>query len=80
MINPELQVMTRDGRPARIIATNETNEMGGYSYPILAEVEHPNHTGQFIRWHFMGNGQWKSNDSCNNNDLIHPWMAQGVAA
>ena len=80
MINPELQVMTRNGRSARIVATGETNKMGGYSYPILAEVEHPNEPGQFVRWHYMPNGQWKSNDSCNNNDLIHPWMAQGVAA
>lgn len=80
MINPEIQVMTRDGRSAKIISVNESNEMGGYSYPILAEVEHPNEAGELVRWHFMANGQWKSNDSCNNNDLIHPWMARSVAA
>lgn len=78
MINPEIQVMTRDGRSAKIISVNETSKMGGYEYPILAEVEHPNEAGEIVRWHFMANGQWKSNDSCNNNDLIHPWMAHSV--
>ena len=47
---------------------------------LFAEVEHPNEAGEIVRWHYMANGQWKSNDSCNNNDLIHPWMAQSVSA
>ena len=80
MINPELQVMTRDGRVATILSVSEKTKMGGYTYPILAEVEHPNKAGELVRWHFMANGQWKSNDSCNNNDLVNPWMARSVAA
>lgn len=79
MINPELQVMTRDGRQAKIVAVDASHDMGGYQYPIVAEVDHPNDPGALVLWHYMANGQWKSNDSCNNNDLIHPWMAQAVA-
>lgn len=78
MIKPNLQVMTRDGRAARIVSVDSTHQMGGYRYPIQAEVESPNNPGEVIRWHYMANGQWKSNDACNGNDLVHPYMAQKI--
>lgn len=78
MIKPGLQVMTRDGRDARIVSIDEGPKMGGYRYPILAEVEHPNNKGEFVLWHYMANGQWRSNDACNGNDLVHPYMAQKI--
>lgn len=64
------QVVTRDGRQARILSMTEKNQMGPYLYPILAEVEHPNEPGEWVAWHYMANGQWKSNDPENHNDLI----------
>jgi hypothetical protein len=69
-------VRTRDGRKARIIATDQTvTEGGGYIYPIRAEVEHPNERGKFVRWNYLADGRWKSNERRNHNDLVNerPW-------
>lgn len=73
-------VRTRDGRKARIIATNQTvSEGGGYVYPIRAQVEHPNEPGSFVEWNYLADGRWKSNDHHNHNDLVnesvwHCWL------
>lgn len=63
-------VMTRDGRAARILSFTEQHQEGPYFYPILAEVEHPNEIGAWLRWHYMADGRWKSNDPHNGNDLV----------
>lgn len=75
MIDTSKAIRTRDGRKARIIATNSTHMMGPYRYPIIAEVEHPNEPGQWVRWHYMEDGRWKSNEPGNHNDLLNemPW-------
>lgn len=64
-------ICTRDLRAARIIGADSAHMMGPYRYPIVAEVEHPNEPGQWVRWNYMSNGQWKSNDHENNNDLVN---------
>lgn len=68
-------VMTRDGRDARLLSVTEQHMEGPYPYPILAEVEHPNEPGNWLRWHYLADGRWKSNDPANGNDLIpyRPW-------
>ena len=69
-------VRTRDGRKARIIAADQTvSEGGGYVYPIRAEVEHPNDPKKVIRWNYLADGRFKSNEDRNPNDLINerPW-------
>ena len=74
--DPTKPVRTRDGRTARILATDQTvSEGGGYVYPIRAEVEHPNKPGARVQWNYLANGRWKSNDAHNRNDLVNerPW-------
>ena len=63
-------VMTRDGRAARVLTFTSDHTEGPYPFPVVAEVEHPNEVGSWLRWHYMANGQWKSNDPANPNDLI----------
>lgn len=72
-------VMTRDGRAARILSFTEKHAEGPYHYPILAEVEHPNEVGTWVRWHYMADGRWKSNDPENGNDLVplRQWKPDG---
>jgi hypothetical protein len=71
MIRTTDQVMTRDGRAARILSFTERHEEGPYNLPILAEVEHPSEVGVWLRWHYMADGRWKSNGDFNDpNDLI----------
>ena len=57
MIRLDHEVMTRDGRAARILSRTETHVMGPYHYPLLAEVEHPNEPGGWVRWHYMADGR-----------------------
>lgn len=74
--DPSKPVRTRDGRAARILATNQTKtEGGGYIYPIRAEVEHPAKPGETICWNYLADGRWKSNEARNRNDLVNeqPW-------
>lgn len=75
IIRTDAHVMTRDGRAARIVSMTETHQMGPYLYPIRAEVEHPSEPGQWVTWHYMADGRWKSNDPENHNDLVayQPW-------
>lgn len=75
MIRLDAHVMTRDGRAATIISRTESHVMGPYEYPILAEIENPNDPSQKVRWHYMADGRWKSNENNNHNDLIayQPW-------
>lgn len=70
ILRTDAQVMTRDGRAARVLSFVEPRVEGPYPYPILAEVEHPNEPGAWLRWHFMADGRWKSNDDRNPNDLV----------
>lgn len=70
MLRNDQPVMTRDGRAARILSFTERHTMGPYHYPILAEVEHPSEVGGWLRWHYMADGRWKSNDDANGNDLV----------
>lgn len=70
ILRTDQQVMTRDGRAARILSFTERHTSGPYSYPILAEVEHPSEIGSWLKWHFMSDGRWKSNDDANPNDLV----------
>ena len=70
ILRNDAKVMTRDGRAAHILSMTSTHVEGPYHYPILAEVEHPNEPGQWLRWHYLADGRWKSNDNANNNDLI----------
>lgn len=64
-------IKTRDGRAAYIVGTNGRQRMGKYLYPIIAEVEHPNESGQWVAWHYLPDGRWKSSESKNNNDIIN---------
>lgn len=70
ILRTDQAVMTRDGRAARILSFTEAHSEGPYAYPVLAEVEHPNETGAWLRWHYMADGRWKSNDPENDNDLV----------
>lgn len=80
--DPSKPVRTRDGRKARVLATDQTvSEGGGYVYPIRAEVTHPNKPDEVVEWNYLADGRWKSNDHCNGNDLInempwHGWLDQ----
>jgi hypothetical protein len=69
--DPAAPVRTRDGRAAVIEALDDPHMMGPYHYPIVASVQHPNDPGQWVRWHYMLNGRWKSNDQENGNDLVN---------
>ncbi len=79
MLRSDQQVMTRDGRAARILSFTAAHTEGPYHYPILAEVEHPSEIGGWIRWHYMADGRWKSNDPKNPNDLVpvRAWSYDG---
>lgn len=70
ILRTDQAVMTRDGRAARILSFTEPHQEGPYPYPILAEVEHPNEVGAWVRWHYMADGRWKSNETDNHNDLV----------
>jgi hypothetical protein len=74
-------ICTRDGRPAKILSIGHISSITPqeYSYPIRAEVEHPNDRTKKLTWCFMINGQYKSSDPCNHNDLVnqkvwHEWL------
>lgn len=62
---------TRDGRAVRLLSDDSPQVMGPYVYPVLAEVEHPNKPGQWVRWHYLRCGHWKSNEGANGNDLVN---------
>lgn len=70
ILRTDQRVMTRDGRAARILSFSEKHMEGPYTYPILAEVEHPSELGAWLRWHYLADGRWKSNDVNNGNDLV----------
>ena len=57
--NPDREVVTRDGYPAKIICTNF--HLSGY--PIVAEINDKKY-GNKQSWSFDKNGQF---DSCKNN-------------
>lgn len=71
MLDITKPICTRDGRASRLLETGCSYTIGGYLYPLKAEVEHPNCPGEWVSWHYMLNGQWKSNDINNPNDLIN---------
>lgn len=71
VFDPTKPVRTRDGRAARVLRTDCDHAEGPYRYPVLAEVEHPNKRNAWVRWHYLTNGWWKSNDPENGNDLVH---------
>jgi hypothetical protein len=77
LFDPTKPCRTRDGRKAIILTTDQTKMEGPYSYPIRAKVQHPDNgrSDEWVEWNFMANGQWKSNDSHNHNDLVNemPW-------
>ena len=71
-LNTEAPIITRDGRPAYIVATGQTvSEGGGYVYPIRAAVVYPNEPGSSIEWNYLADGRWKSNEHSNHNDIIN---------
>lgn len=70
MLDTTKPVSTRDGRAVAIVATDrDVTEGGGYVYPIRAMVDRGD--GCFHGWNYMANGQWKSNDACNDMDLVN---------
>ena len=71
LIDVTQPLRTRDGRAVRLISADTPQQMGPYTYPILAEVEHPNKPGRWVRWHYLRCGHWKSNDDQNDNDLVN---------
>lgn len=71
MFDPAKPACTRDGRAARVLGTDASRVVGGYAYPIVAEVEHPNKRGEWVRWSYMRDGGWKSNEPNNRNDLVN---------
>jgi hypothetical protein len=71
LIDVAQPLRTRDGRAVRLLSDAAPQQMGPYTYPILAEVEHPNKPGAWVRWHYLRCGHWKSNDDCNSNDLVN---------
>ena len=82
--DPNKPVRTRDGRKAVILSKDDRRmEGGGYVYTIRAEVEHPNDPKLTVRWNYLPEGRWKSNEDRNPNDLVneriwHRWL--GVIA
>lgn len=74
MLDVNAPVLTRDGREARILATDAIVETGGYGYPICAEVEHPNEPGKWVKQWYTRDGNWHHAKTCQANDLVnHPW-------
>lgn len=70
-LNVASPIATRDGRAAVIERIDSNQTVGSYAYPVVARVEHPNEPGEWVRWNYMADGRWKSNDPGNHNDLVN---------
>lgn len=80
MLDVNAPVLTRDGREARILATDAIVETGGYGYPICAEVEHPNEPGKWVKHWYTRDGSWHHAKTCQANDLVnYPWTPPAQA-
>lgn len=63
--NPDKKVITRDGRPARIVCTDRKHER-----PIIALIKEKDGTEKAIYTYSTQGGFWKNNEPSSNLDLM----------
>ena len=64
LTNPSKKVVTREGKPARIICTDARGE-----YPVIALIEHYQETLD-ITFSFTKDGKWCTDGTNSNKDLF----------
>ena len=64
LANPSKKVMTREGKPAKILYTDARGE-----YPVIALVEHYQETFD-IAFSFTKDGKWCTDGTNSNKDLF----------
>ena len=64
LINPSKKVVTREGKPARIICTDARGE-----YPVIALIEHYQETLD-VTFSFTKDGKWCTDGTNSNKDLF----------
>ena len=64
LANPSKKIVTREGKPARIICTDARGE-----YPVIALIEHYQETLD-VTFSFTKDGKWDTNGTNSNKDLF----------
>ena len=64
LTNPSKKVVTREGKPARIICTDARGE-----YPVIALIEHYQETLD-VTFSFTKDGKWCTDETNSNKDLF----------
>ena len=64
LINPSKKVITREGKPVRIICTDARGE-----YPVIALIEHYQETLD-VTFSFTKDGKWCTDGTNSNKDLF----------
>ena len=64
LTNPSKKVVTREGKPARIICTDARGE-----YPVIALIEHYQETLD-VTFSFTKDGKWCTDGTNSNKDLF----------
>ena len=64
LINPSKKVVTREGKPVRIICTDARGE-----YPVIALIEHYQETLD-VTFSFTKDGKWCTDGTNSNKDLF----------
>ena len=64
LVNPSKKVVTREGKPAKILYTDARGE-----YPVIALVEHYQETFD-IAFSFTKDGKWCTDGTNSNKDLF----------
>ena len=64
LTNPSRKVVTREGKPARIICTDARGE-----YPVIALIEHYQETLD-VTFSFTKDGKWCTDGTNSNKDLF----------
>ena len=64
LANPSRKVVTREGKPAKILYTDASGE-----YPVIALVEHYQETFD-IAFSFTKDGKWCTDGTNSNKDLF----------
>ena len=64
LANPSRKIVTREGKPARIICTDARGE-----YPVIALIEHYQETLD-VTFSFTKDGKWCTDGTNSNKDLF----------
>jgi hypothetical protein len=69
MIDWTSGLITRDGRKAELLEIHHKKFEGPYATPMYVAVHNKN--GKIHNWHYMVNGQFKSNEPGHIMDLMN---------